>query len=368
MTHLPVIHNLKATNLDMAENNIRVIAAQDFYGIPNLDTLDLSQNELDDESFNQSSLTNLIFLKKLNLDGNQLTRIPVLPPSLEVLKINNNKLSTLTPHCFKGLMNLLSLELEQNTLHEASVSPLAFRPLERLLDLQLNSNHFRTIPLGLPPFLQELEMKGNLIEEVTEEALRGCVHLRVLDLSHNWLHEQSISTGAWTHLKSLEALDLSYNQFTFVPMNLPRHLRKLTLQHNNISHVPAFTFRHLRPGLQSLQLSHNLLSNEGIDRVSFVGTYRSLGELLLNNNRLRDVPRCVRQFKNLQVLRLDNNQIRMVRQWGVCHPRNSGSTLATVHLENNLLEVERIPPNAFSCLVDAQGLVLYPQQEHSYDQ
>ncbi|KAA8591002.1 hypothetical protein FQN60_001945 [Etheostoma spectabile] len=169
-------------------------------------------------------------------------------------------------------------------------------------------------------------------------------------------------------VKSLEALDLSYNRFTSVPMNLPRHLRKLTLQHNNISHIAAFTFRHMRSNLQSLSLSHNVLSNEGMERVSFVGTYRSLGELLLDNNRLGEVPRCVRQFKNLQVLRLDNNQIRLVRQWAVCHPRNSGSTLTSIHLENNLLEMEKIPPNAFSCLTDAQGLVLYPQQGHSNDQ
>lgn len=50
-------------------------------------------------------------------------------------------------------------------------------------------------------FLQELEMNKNLIEEVTHEALRGCIHLRVLDLSHNLLHEQGIDTRAWTHLK-----------------------------------------------------------------------------------------------------------------------------------------------------------------------
>ncbi|KAM7411805.1 hypothetical protein PAMA_021671 [Pampus argenteus] len=358
MTHLPIIHNLEATKLDMAENNIQRITPDVFSGLPNLDTLDLRKNKLDDESFSQNPLSNLTFLRRLNLDGNQLTRVPTLPPSLEELKINNNKLSSFTPHCFKGLMNLLNLELGENTLHEGNISPLAFRPLEKLLDLQLDNNHFRSLPQGLPPSLQELDMNGNLIEEVTEEALRGCVHLRVLDLSHNRLHEQGIAHRAWSRLKALEAFDLSYNQFTSVPMNLPRSLRKLTLQHNNISHIPAFVFRHLRPGLQILRLSHNALSDAGIERVSFVGTYRSLGELLLDNNRLEEVPRSVRQFKNLQVLRLDNNQIRLVRQWGVCHPRNSGSTLTSVHLENNLLEVERIPPNAFSCLVDARGLVL----------
>ncbi|TKS77666.1 Extracellular matrix protein 2 [Collichthys lucidus] len=173
LTHLPIIHNLLATNLDVAENNIRVIAPEDFSGLLNLDTLDLSNNKLDDESFSQNPLSNLTFLKKLNLDGNQLTRIPVLPPSLEELKINNNKLSALTPLCFNGLMKLLNLELEENTLHEGSVSSEAFRPLERLLSLQLDNNRFRSLPLGLPPSLQELEISKNLIEEVREGGTEG---------------------------------------------------------------------------------------------------------------------------------------------------------------------------------------------------
>ncbi|XP_035015694.1 extracellular matrix protein 2 [Hippoglossus stenolepis] len=358
MTHLPIIHNLEATKLDMAENNIRILEPQVFSGLLNLDTLDLSKNQLDDESFSEKPLTNLTFLKKLNLDGNQLTRIPPLPLSLTELKLNSNKLTTLTPDCFKGLRNLSSLELEENILHDGSVSPLSFRPLKKLLRLQLDNNRFRSLPLGLPRSLQELELNGNQIMEVSEEPLRGCVHLKVLDLSHNLLHEQRIGDRAWTHVKSLEALDLSFNQFTSVPMNLPRPLHKLHLQHNNIRHIPTFAFRHLRPGLRSLWLSHNALSNEGLQRPSFVGTYRSLVELLLDNNHLREVPRCVRQFKKLQVLRLDNNQIRLVRRWGVCHPRNSGSTLASVHLENNPLEMEKIPPNTFSCLIHGQGLVL----------
>lgn len=48
-------------------------------------------------------IQNLNFLKKLNLDGNRLTSIPVLPPYLEVLNMNNNKLSVLTPDSFKGM-------------------------------------------------------------------------------------------------------------------------------------------------------------------------------------------------------------------------------------------------------------------------
>ncbi|XP_017270545.1 extracellular matrix protein 2 [Kryptolebias marmoratus] len=363
MIQLPVFQNQEATKLDVSENSILIVAPQTFFGLPNLDTLDLSQNKLDDESFIQNSLFNLTFLKKLNLDGNQISRVPALPLSLEELKMNNNDLRTLTHLSFKGLTNLLKLELRKNTLREASVSPLAFRPLQALLDLQLDNNHFHLLPPGLPSSLQKLKMRENLIEELTEEPLRGCRHLRVLDLSHNYIHELRIATNTWIHLKSLEDLDLSHNRFNSVPANLPRTLRNLTLQHNYISHIPAFTFRHMRPGLQALCLSHNALSHDALERVAFVGTYRSLGELRLDNNDLQEIPRCVRQFKNLQALRLDNNHIREVRQWGVCHPSNSGSTLASVHLENNLLEVEAIPPNAFSCVADAQGLVLHPQRD-----
>uniref|UniRef100_H3CEK2 Uncharacterized protein n=1 Tax=Tetraodon nigroviridis TaxID=99883 RepID=H3CEK2_TETNG len=290
--------------------------------------------------------------------NNQLSDVPALPPSLEVLKMNTNELGALGPHCFTGLVNLLNLELLGNTLHEAAVSPSAFRALENLLSLQVDQNHFTSVPLGLPRSLQMLKMSGNMIDSVTEEALRGCSNLRLLDLSGNQLHEQSIPANAWTHLKSLEALDLSSNQLESVPANLPRRLRKLTLRNNNIGHVPAVSFRHLRPGLQSLQLSHNRLGDGSADRASFVGTYRSMGELLLDNNHLGEVPPFIRQFKSLTMLRLDNNRIRTLKQWDICHPRNSASALAALHLENNHLQVEKIPTDAFSCLIDPQGLVL----------
>ncbi|XP_029910910.1 extracellular matrix protein 2 [Myripristis murdjan] len=358
MTHLPIINSLAVTKLDLAENSISHINPEGFSGIPNIETLDLSKNKLDDESLGPNLLSNLTFLKKLNLDGNHLTKIPALPPSLEELRMNSNQLDSLTPHCFMGLVNLLSLQLQDNILYEGNVSPLAFKPLERIVDLRLDNNRFRFFPQGLPSSLQELRISDNQIEDVTEEALSGCVHLRLLNLSHNVLHEQSIAARAWTNLTALEDLDMSYNRLTSVPMHLPRPLRHLTLQHNAIRHIPAHIFRHLRPGLKSLFLSHNVLGDDGLERFSFAGTYRTLGKLLLDNNRLEEVPRWLRQFKNLQVLRLDNNQIRSLRQWGVCHPRNSGSSLTSVHLENNLLEVEKIPPKAFSCLIDAQGLVL----------
>lgn len=51
-------------------------------------------------------------------------------------------------------MNLLHLELGENTLHEGSVSLQAFKELDRLLRLHLDNNYFRSLPIGLPTSLQ----------------------------------------------------------------------------------------------------------------------------------------------------------------------------------------------------------------------
>lgn len=58
-------------------------------------------------------MQSLTSLKKLNLDDNQLTRVPALPPSLEELKMNSNKLSALTLHCFTGGTSRLSAHMEE---------------------------------------------------------------------------------------------------------------------------------------------------------------------------------------------------------------------------------------------------------------
>ncbi|CAB1336021.1 unnamed protein product [Coregonus sp. 'balchen'] len=175
MNHLPIITDLGITTLDLAENSISLISSRGFSGLPNLESIDLSKNRLDDDSLSHHLFSNLTRLRRLNLDDNQLTRIPLLPPSLEELKMNDNKITRLTPHSFKG-------------------------PLRRVQYLRLDSNRFRSLPLGLPRSLQELRMRDNQLQEVPEGVLSELAKLRVLDLSHNLLHEGDISNRAWVKL------------------------------------------------------------------------------------------------------------------------------------------------------------------------
>ncbi|KAJ8259693.1 hypothetical protein GJAV_G00172340 [Gymnothorax javanicus] len=369
MVHLPIIADLGVTTLYLADNRIRELPFRGLSGLPNLEWLDLSKNKLEDSSLSTAIFRNLTKLRRLNLDGNGLTKIPPLPPSLEELKINDNKIKSLSPQSFRGLSKLLTLELEANGLHDGNVSPLAFRPLKAVIYLRLDRNKFRGIPSGLPPSLQELHLSENRIEEVHEGVLNKSLQLKTLDLSRNRIREDRIAPRAWFHLPKLESLDLSHNKLVHVPSFLPAALRLLTLHHNQIERIPGYVFGHLHPGLQSLHLSHNRLVDDGIHGVSFLGLYGSLTELLLDNNHLQSIPQGLLLLRNLQHLRLNHNFISYVPLDSICDTRVSeDSTLVSVHLENNLIDRRLIPPTAFSCIRTYHSVLLRPQRHEEEEE
>ncbi|XP_062975025.1 uncharacterized protein LOC134393926 [Elgaria multicarinata webbii] len=363
LKHVPKLSDSALKTLYLAENEIAHVPAGVFLGLPNLEWLDLSKNKLDSAGLHPEAFKNLTKLKRLNLDGNQLTTIPALPNSLLELKLNDNNLGGLQRHSFRGLFTLLTLELEGNHLHDGNVIPTTFKPLGRLIYLRLDRNRFRAVPSGLPASLQELHLDSNRIEEVTEGVLNKTLNLTMLVLSNNKLQEERIAPRAWIDLPKLESLDLSHNRLALVPSFLPRHLKQLTLHHNRIERIPGYVFAHMKPGLEFLHLSHNVLRDDGIHAVSFLGLYRSLAELLLDNNQLQAIPRGILNLKGLQVLRLSHNRIRHVPLNSVCDTRVAeDSNIVSMHLENNLIDRRRIPPTAFSCIKAYHSVVLRPQQ------
>ncbi|XP_055024396.2 extracellular matrix protein 2 [Misgurnus anguillicaudatus] len=363
ITQMPIIRDPGVKGLFLADNKISKIPTHALAGLPNLEWLDLSKNKLDDLSLGLNVFRNLTKLRRLNLDGNNFTKVPALPTSLVELKMNDNKLSGLTPHSFKGLSQLLTLELEDNYFHDGNVSPLTFRPLRKLIYLRLDDNKFRAIPSGLPVSVQELHLSDNKIEVVHSGLLNKTTNLRVLDLSHNKIREDRIDPKAWIHLLKLEYLDLSHNKLVHVPSFLPAGLRQLSLHHNQIERIPGYVFGHLRLGLDSLHLSYNRLREDGINEVSFLGLYNSLSELLLDHNQLRSIPRGILQLKALQHLRLNHNYISYITMNSLCDTSaRDDSPLLSVHLEHNLIERRLIPPMAFSCIKTYNSVILRPQR------
>ncbi|NWQ88859.1 ECM2 protein, partial [Burhinus bistriatus] len=377
LTQIPPISDPDLTSLDLTGNSITTISDEAFNGIPNLEWIDLSKNNITSPGIGPQAFKILKKLKRLYLDGNMLEHIPSeLPSTLEEIKINDNYLHAIDEDGLQDLKNLVTLELEGNKLSEANVSPLAFYPLKSLSYLRLGRNKFRIIPQGLPATLEELYLENNQIEEVSEICFNHTRNINVIVLKHNKLEEHRIAPLAWINQENLESIDLSYNKLYHVPSYLPKSLLHLILIGNQIERIPGYVFGHMKPGLEYLYLSFNKLTDDGIDPVSFFGAYHSLRELFLDHNELKSVPFGIDEMRKLRFLRLNNNKIRTVPPERICRTHindddvhenseeeeNEESRLEHVHLEHNYINTRQLSPHAFSCIRSYCSVVLKPQK------
>ncbi|XP_056258323.1 extracellular matrix protein 2 isoform X4 [Seriola aureovittata] len=364
LIHFPPLSFPELKSLSLEGNNISSIPAEAFNGIPNLEWINLKKNKLTSAGIDAKAFKGLKMLRRLYLDGNLLDAVPSdLPPTLQELKINENKLRGIEENSFQDLSSLVILELEGNLLSEGNVDPLAFAPLIQLSYLRLGRNHFRTIPQGLPTTLLELHLENNLIEEISETVFNQTRSLNVVSLRHNKLDETRIAPMAWINHRNLESIDLSHNDLYLVPSYLPRSLVHLVLVGNKIERIPGYVFAHMDPGLEYLYLSYNKLDGEGTEPESFFGSYHSMVELCLDHNQLVSVPSGINEMTNLHFLRLNNNRIRSIPDEGICDPNHNGdSTLVALRLENNNIDPQKISPTAFSCVRSSSSVVLKPQK------
>ncbi|XP_066473436.1 extracellular matrix protein 2 [Tiliqua scincoides] len=381
LTQIPPITEAELTSIELVGNAITSIPDAAFNGIPNLERIDLRKNNITSSGIGPQAFKILKNLQRLYMDGNALEHIPAgLPSTLEELKINENQLHAIDEDSFNGLKNLVTLELENNKLSEANVSPLAFQPLKSLSYLRLGRNKFRTIPQGLPHSIEELYLDHNQIEEITEVCFNRTENINVIVLRHNKLEESRIAPLAWINQQNLESIDLSYNKLYHVPSYLPKSLLHLVLIGNQIDRIPGFVFGHMKPGLEYLYLSFNKLDDEGIDPVSFYGAYHSLREMFLDHNQLKSVPLGIAEMRSLNFLRLNDNKIRAVPPERICRTRldnedeeeeeddheddedDGDSQLEHLHLEHNYINTRDLSPYAFSCVRSYSSVVLKPQK------
>ncbi|XP_047635245.1 extracellular matrix protein 2 isoform X2 [Phacochoerus africanus] len=363
LTQIPPLRAPEITSLELVGNSITSIPDEAFNGLPNLERLDLSKNNITSSGIGPKAFKLLKNLMRLNMDGNNLVAIPSgLPSTLEELKINDNNLQVIDEESLSDLNQLVTLELEGNNLSEINVNSLAFKPLKSLSYLRLGRNKFRIIPQGLPASIEELYLENNQIEEITELCFNHTRKINVIVLRYNKIEENRIAPLAWINQENLESIDLSYNKLYHVPSYLPKSLLHLVLIGNLIERIPGYVFGHMEPGLEYLYLSFNKLVDDSIDRVSFYGAYHSLRELFLDHNELKSIPPGVQEMKALHFLRLNNNKIRNILPEQICNAEEDGdSTLEHLHLENNYIKTREISSYAFSCIRSYSSIILKPQ-------
>lgn len=222
------------------------------------------------------------------LDAN-LTGVPYA--NAETIIMHNCAIESIAADAFQQTYRVDILAVTGNR-ELKTIDALAFRGLLQLIDLDLSGNDLRHLPRGVfdnLPALRRVELSGNRIQLTAGSDLFGSAS-PLTEFACNECHLNDVPIGALSALRHLEHLQLSRNNFPslvaaqFQPLTT---LRTLALDNCNISLIADGAFKGLR-NLTTLRLGHNRLMSLGDDLI-----YAALPELLqleLNNNLMTSLP------------------------------------------------------------------------------
>ncbi|NWS99561.1 OMD protein, partial [Mionectes macconnelli] len=144
-------------------NKISRLPGDALEGSPNITTLDLCSNLLDDSVLKDRPFSNMKNLMQLNLCNNKLqTMPPGLPASLMHLSLENNSISYIPENYFHRLPKIIALRMSHNNLQNI---PRNTFNLPNLLELNLGHNKLKQV-FYIPRSLQHLYIEGNEIENI----------------------------------------------------------------------------------------------------------------------------------------------------------------------------------------------------------
>lgn len=147
-------------------------------------------------------------LLELSLGHNLLSGFPRgLPPSLESLQLQENRIAYITSGALRKLGNLTRLDLEDNRIRV--IQPGALQGLNKLQVLTLKGNKLTGLPRSLPPSLTHLDLSENCISALEPPSLSSLVNLQSVKLNSNCL--RSVPESAFDSLAHLRSLDLTNN-------------------------------------------------------------------------------------------------------------------------------------------------------------
>jgi len=241
----PLRRNLTALGLP---NNLLKSIPDEIFDLPNLNRLDLSQNQI--EMFDSDKLKQSLSLEYLNLSENIITGINhvEVPVSMDRLVLKKNQLTLSTILKF-NFVRLKTLDISYNNLN-GTLSKTNFQPSNTLRKLDMSFNELVNLNnecfINFPR-LKNLNLKSNDIEVIKQRAFQGLQRLRELDLSSNSIVE--LPLNVFNGLKGLEHLDLSFNHLQVVSADLMSglfNLDTLKLGSNDIIRIdPLKDCKHL---------------------------------------------------------------------------------------------------------------------------
>ncbi|XP_062282985.1 toll-like receptor 9 isoform X2 [Scomber scombrus] len=408
LTHVPPIKSTTVVSINLSRTKIQQVWQHDFSHVPNLETLEMMDNclpvhlrALVDPSckmeIHRDAFKNLLKLKILNLSGNSLTSIPLLPKNLKVLDLKNNRISHITEPL--NTPHLEHLFLCKNCFYANPcnqsfyINETVFKELPELTNLTLGYNNLTTVPKGLPPSLKMLDLKENTIMGIFERPFANLMLLQHLNIEWNcqrcdhaarpcfpcpqnrplFLHANSLYAenssitylslrgnslktfpeGLFRPLKNLKKLDVSDNFLAYAIQNgtFFTELKGLTWISLIYNYEPLKTFQNLSlsphigniSGLQYLLLSGNFfhtLSRESLEVLSKLQNLKTL-ELRMNFINTFDLS-ALEKLRSLKVIDLSQNMLNFLP----CCPSPSSEIISQQSCQNQNLYMHELlnPP------------------------
>ncbi|XP_037540757.1 toll-like receptor 9, partial [Nematolebias whitei] len=329
LTNVPDFKSTFVLSINLSLTKIEKVKRHAFAGVPNLNTLELKGNclpgkqrtpgqdhckmELDREVFkNLQNLTSLI------LSGNSLTSIPLLPENLKVLDLQNNCIVNIVAPL--NTPNLEVLLLSYNCFYanpcnqSLYVNETVFRKLPKLKNLTLGYDNLTVVPKWLPPSLEVLDLRENIITEVPEGAFASLINLKYLNLEWNC---QRCDHAARPCFPCPQNMPLKLHTNSLYSEN--SSIVFLSLRGNSLKKFPTGLFTPLKK-LKGLDISDNLLAYE-MQNGTFFGELTSLIwiSLIYNYEPLKTFPKLnlspsIGNISSLQYLLLSGNFFHMLSE------------------------------------------------------
>uniref|UniRef100_T1GHD9 Uncharacterized protein n=1 Tax=Megaselia scalaris TaxID=36166 RepID=T1GHD9_MEGSC len=266
--------------IDLSNNQIEEDSLKRIYfkSLTSLKILNLSRNanisSINYSVFKDTQLQNLnmssVNLKNLNkLGSKNLTildlsqnSISLIPEdtfedleNLELLNLGNNKISELQTNVFSSLKKLTKLILNCNVI--CDIPKGIFKDLSNLVTLDLSYNSLEYIE-GLDKLnkLQDLKLQGNYLKVIPSNNELPNSLLK-LDISDNPLI--FLGRNTFSNLGNLISLDISYTNNSYIKSTFEplRSLKVLRMHHNNLYNLEDIFFPYK---LERLELEFNNLT------------------------------------------------------------------------------------------------------------
>ncbi|CEF66480.1 Leucine-rich repeat and Leucine-rich repeat, typical subtype and Leucine rich repeat 4-containing protein [Strongyloides ratti] len=311
-TSISKLSGLKS--LSLSDNKISNISKEDFSNnYMSLEYLNLAGNFISE--MDKDSLSSLIRLETLKIGHHNHASKSLMD---EISKMENLKaidfaaidgLSTINDKFFKKLTNLEELSLAGCSLN--SINKTTFQNLPNLRILDLRVNLIENVSTGAFEELKNLthlSLAGNYLKSFKSDMWSGLEKLKVLDLSFNEL--KMLNKSSFEKLgKSLKELNLAenklLNKIDSDSLNGLIMLQKFNASSTSIKNIDSKIFAELA-SLESVDLSNCKI--ETIDKEAFSQQDFSLKKLYLNRNKITKLDSSIiEKMEALTDIDLSNN-------------------------------------------------------------